>query len=125
MAAPLKHFLDGTSSLWVNGGLVDRPFGVFTSTATLHGGQETTLLSMALPLIHQGMIWVGVPYTVPELTHTTSGGTPYGPSHLAGPNGEHAITREERRIAEALGERIGRLAGQLRPKASASDHEGR
>lgn len=115
MAAPLKHFIDGTSGLWASGGLVDRPFGVFTSTASLHGGQETTLLSMALPLIHQGMLWVGVPYTLPELTDTASGGTPYGPSHVAGPNGENAITREERRIAEALGERMGRLAGKLRP----------
>lgn len=114
MAAPLKHFLDGTSGLWASGTLVDRPFGVFTSTATMHGGQETTLLSMALPLVHQGMVWVGVPYTVPELTSTASGGSPYGPSHVAGPDGSHEITREERRIAEALGERIGRLAGQLR-----------
>lgn len=114
MAAPLKYFLDGTSGLWASGALVDRPFGVFTSTATMHGGQETTLLSMALPLIHQGMVWVGVPYTVPELTSTASGGSPYGPSHVAGPDGSREITREERRIAEALGERIGRLAGQLR-----------
>jgi len=114
MAAPLKYFLDGTSGLWASGALVDRPFGVFTSTATMHGGQETTLLSMALPLIHQGMVWVGVPYTVPELTSTASGGSPYGPSHVAGPDGSREITREERRIAEALGERIGRLAAQLR-----------
>jgi NAD(P)H dehydrogenase (quinone) len=114
MAAPLKYFLDGTSGLWASGALVDRPFGVFTSTATMHGGQETTLLSMALPLVHQGMVWVGVPYTVPELTSTASGGSPYGPSHVAGPDGSREITREERRIAEALGERIGRLAGQLR-----------
>ena len=114
MAAPLKYFLDGTSGLWASGVLVDRPFGVFTSTATMHGGQETTLLSMALPLIHQGMVWVGVPYTVPELTSTASGGSPYGASHVAGPDGSREITREERRVAEALGERIGRLAGLLR-----------
>lgn len=114
MAAPMKYFLDGTSGLWANGTLVDRPFGVFTSTSTMHGGQETTLLSMALPLIHQGMLWVGVPYTVPELTSSTSGGSPYGASHVAGADGRREITREERRIAEALGERIGRLAGQLR-----------
>ncbi len=118
MAAPLKHFLDGTSGLWASGALVDRPFGVFTSTATMHGGQETTLLSMALPLVHQGMVWVGVPYTLPELTSTASGGSPYGPSHVAGPDGSREITREERRIAEALGERIGRLARQLRPEAA-------
>ncbi|MBS0002848.1 MAG: NAD(P)H:quinone oxidoreductase [Thioalkalivibrio sp.] len=113
MAAPLKYFLDGTSGLWASGTLVDRPFAVFTSTASMHGGQETTLLSMALPLIHQGMLWVGVPYSVPELTSTSSGGTPYGPSHVAGADSQREITREERRIAEALGERVGRLAGRL------------
>lgn len=118
MAAPLKYFLDGTSGIWASGALVNRPFGVFTSTATMHGGQETTLLSMALPLIHQGMLWVGVPYTVPELTTTTSGGSPYGASHVAGADGRREITREERRIAEALGERLGRLAGQLRRGAA-------
>ncbi|WP_018860534.1 NAD(P)H:quinone oxidoreductase [Thioalkalivibrio sp. ALJ3] len=116
MAAPLKYFLDGTSGLWASGGLVDRPFGVFTSTATQHGGQETTLLSMALPLIHQGMLWVGVPYTVPELNSTTSGGTPYGASHVAGTQGEQAVTRDEQRIAASLGERVARIA--LRLKAS-------
>lgn len=113
MAAPLKHFLDGTSGLWASGGLVDRPFGLFTSTATQHGGQETTLLTMALPLIHQGMLWVGVPYTVPELSTTTSGGSPYGASHVAGGQGEHPVTREEQRIADALGERVGRITRQL------------
>ena len=113
MAAPLKYFLDGTSGLWASGTLVDRPFAVFTSTASMHGGQETTLLSMALPLIHQGMLWVGVPYSVPELTSTSSGGTPYGPSHVAGADSQREITRDERRIAEALGERVGRLAGRM------------
>ncbi|MFO8153311.1 NAD(P)H:quinone oxidoreductase [Thioalkalivibrio sp.] len=113
MAAPLKYFLDGTSGLWASGTLVDRPFAVFTSTASMHGGQETTLLSMALPLIHQGMLWVGVPYSVPELTSTSSGGTPYGPSHVAGADSQREITRDERRIAEALGERVGRLASRL------------
>jgi NAD(P)H dehydrogenase (quinone) len=114
MAAPMKYFLDGTSGLWLSGSLVDRPFGVFTSTASMHGGQETTLLTMALPLIHHGMLWVGVPYTEPALSNTTSGGGPYGPSHVAGADGSREITREERRIAEILGERLGRLAGQLR-----------
>ena len=113
MAAPLKHFLDGTSGLWASGGLVDRPFGLFTSTATQHGGQETTLLTMALPLIHQGMLWVGVPYTVPELSTTTSGGSPYGASHVAGGEGEQPVTREEQRIAAALGERVGRITRRL------------
>ena len=114
MAAPMKYFLDGTSGLWASGTLVDRPFAVFTSTSTMHGGQETTLLSMALPLIHQGMLWVGVPYTVPELTSTSSGGSPYGASHVAGADGKREITREERRIAEALGERVGQVAARLR-----------
>ena len=81
MAAPLKYFIDGTSSLWMGGALVDKPAGVFTSTASLHGGQESTLLSMALPLIHHGMLFVGLPYGEPELHSTRSGGTPYGPSH--------------------------------------------
>lgn len=119
MAAPMKHFLDGTSGLWANGTLVDRPFAVFTSTATMHGGQETTLLSMALPLIHQGMLWVGVPYTLPELTSTSSGGSPYGASHVAGADGKREITREERRIAEALGERVGQVAARLQQEPAA------
>ena len=113
MAAPLKYFLDGTSGLWVGGALVDRPFGLFTSTASQHGGQETTLLSMALPLVHQGMLWVGVPYTVPELNTTATGGTPYGASHVAGGQGEQPVSREEQRIATALGERVARLALRL------------
>ncbi|AHE97383.1 NAD(P)H:quinone oxidoreductase [Thioalkalivibrio paradoxus] len=113
MAAALKHFLDGTSGLWTSGALVDRPFGLFTSTSTMHGGQETTLLTMALPLIHQGMVWVGVPYTVPELGTTTGGGGPYGASHVSGTDGGRGITRDERRIAEALGERVARLASRL------------
>jgi NAD(P)H dehydrogenase (quinone) len=119
MAAPMKHFIDGTSGLWASGTLVDRPFAVFTSTATMHGGQETTLLSMALPLIHQGMLWVGVPYTLPELTSTSSGGSPYGASHVAGADGTREITREERRIAEALGERVARVAARLRQEPPA------
>ena len=114
MAAPLKYFLDGTSGLWASGTLVDRPFAVFTSTASMHGGQETTLLSMALPLVHHGMLWVGVPYTVPELNTTATGGTPYGASHVAGGQGEQPVSREEQRIATALGERVARLALRLR-----------
>lgn len=113
MAAPMKYFLDGTSGLWASGALVDRPFGVFTSTSTQHGGQETTLLTMALPLVHHGMIWVGVPYTVAELSQTKSGGTPYGASHVAGANNQQNVTRHEQRIAEALGERVARLAQRL------------
>ena len=114
MAAPLKYFLDGSSGLWHNGTLSGRPFGVFTSTASLHGGQETTLLSMALPLIHQGMLWVGVPYTVPALHTTRSGGSPYGASHFAGVDNQKGITREERQIAEALGHRVATIAMRLR-----------
>lgn len=117
MAAPMKYFLDGTSGLWAGGAMVDRPFGVFTSTSTQHGGQETTLLSMALPLIHHGMLWVGVPYTVPEISSTRGGGGPYGASHVAGPGGREPLSREEQRIAEALGERVGRLAQILNPGA--------
>lgn len=114
MAAPLKYFIDSTSGLWAAGTLVDRPFGLFTSTGTLHGGQETTLLSMALPLIHHGMLWVGVPFTQTELSRTRSGGTPYGASHVSGDNGHIPLQTEERKIAEALGMRVGRMAEKLR-----------
>ncbi len=114
MAAPLKYFLDGTSGLWLSGGLVDRPFGVFTSTASMHGGQETTLLSMALPLLHHGMLWVGVPYTEQDLATTRSGGTPYGASHLAADE-RAPLTAEEQRIGRALGARVARLARRLDP----------
>ncbi|MEJ2094178.1 MAG: NAD(P)H:quinone oxidoreductase, partial [Gammaproteobacteria bacterium] len=86
MAAPLKYFLDGTGDLWLSGKLTGKPAAVFTSTGSMHGGQESTLLSMMLPLLHHGMILLGVPYQVPELATTTSGGTPYGPSHTAGSN---------------------------------------
>lgn len=114
MAAPLKYFIDSTSGLWAAGTLVDRPFGLFTSTGSLHGGQETTLLSMALPLIHHGMLWVGVPFTQTELSRTRSGGTPYGASHVSGDNGHIPLQTEERKIAEALGMRVGRMAEKLR-----------
>ena len=106
MAAPLKYFLDGTSDLWVSGKLVGKPAAVFTSTASMHGGQESTLLSMMLPLLHHGMMIIGVPYTIPELLTTTSGGTPYGPSHTAGQNADMAITAEEKTICLELGKRL-------------------
>jgi len=106
MAAPLKYFLDGTADLWVTGKLVGKPAAVFTSTASLHGGQESTLLSMMLPLLHHGMMIIGVPYTVPELLSTTSGGTPYGPSHTAGQNADIALTAEEKTICMELGKRL-------------------
>ncbi|MGH8119635.1 MAG: NAD(P)H:quinone oxidoreductase [Gammaproteobacteria bacterium] len=106
MAAPLKYFLDGTADLWISGKLIGKPAAVFTSTASMHGGQETTLLSMMLPLLHHGMIIVGVPYSIPELFSTPAGGTPYGPSHTAGQNADREITPEEKQICIALGKRL-------------------
>ena len=110
MAAPLKYFLDSTSSLWVSGALAGKPAGVFTSTQTLHGGQEATLLSMMLPLLHHGMFLVGLPYTERALQQTLSGGTPYGASHFAGAGDEPALTEDERSLAQALGKRVASLA---------------
>ncbi|HWQ94649.1 MAG TPA: NAD(P)H:quinone oxidoreductase [Gammaproteobacteria bacterium] len=106
MAAALKYFWDGTSSLWLSGALVGKPAAVFTSTASMHGGQETTLISMMLPLLHHGMLILGTPYTEPDLTTTRSGGTPYGPSHYAGPDSKLPITDEEKRLCLALGKRL-------------------
>ncbi len=113
MAAAMKYFWDGTSGLWLKGALAGKPAGVFTSTASLHGGQETTLLSMMLPLLHHGMLIVGLPYSQPELSTTRSGGTPYGPTHYAGANGEEPITEAERRLAFALGKRLAETALKL------------
>ncbi len=115
MAAPLKYFLDSTSSLWVSGGLAGKPAGVFTSTQTHHGGQEATLLSMMLPLLHHGMYLVGLPYTERALHQTRSGGTPYGASHVAGAEDQPALTEEERALAQALGRRVASLAARLGP----------
>ncbi|MDT8407777.1 MAG: NAD(P)H:quinone oxidoreductase [Methylococcales bacterium] len=109
MAAPLKHFLDGTTSAWFSGALAGKPAGVFTSTGSQHGGQETTLLSMMVPLLHHGMMIVGLPYTEPALMRTTSGGTPYGPSHVAG-SGNAPLTEEEKTLCKALGVRLATLA---------------
>jgi NAD(P)H dehydrogenase (quinone) len=115
MAAPLKYFLDGTSSLWVNGTLAGKPAGVFTSTQTMHGGQETTLLSMMLPLLHHGMYIVGLPYTEAALNSTRSGGSPYGASHVVNaPDGTAGkLTDEERVLATLLGKRVAELAVRL------------
>ena len=113
MAAPLKYFLDGTSSLWLTGALAGKPAALFTSTGTLHGGQETTLVSMMLPLLHHGMLIVGLPYTLPELSSTTSGGTPYGASHWAGLTGERSLTDEEKKLCIALGRRLAETAAKL------------
>lgn len=117
MAAPLKHFLDGTSALWLAGALIDKPAAVFTSTQTLHGGQEATLISMMLPLLHHGMYLVGLPYTERALTDTRSGGTPYGASHVAGLGGHGTLSEAESELARALGARVARLAAQLKPDA--------
>jgi len=114
MAAPLKYFLDCTSSLWVSGALAGKPAGVFTSTQTIHGGQETTLLSMMLPLFHHGMYLVGVPYTESALNETRGGGTPYGASHVAGTLDEPSLTEHEKTLAQALGRRVAALAVRLR-----------
>ncbi|WP_041717878.1 NAD(P)H:quinone oxidoreductase [Alkalilimnicola ehrlichii MLHE-1] len=113
MAAPLKYFLDGTSGLWLSGALSDKPAAVFTSTGSLHGGQESTLLSMMLPLLHHGMYLVGLPYSEPALVHTRSGGTPYGASHVAGEAGRAPLTEEERVLCQALGRRVARAAARL------------
>ncbi|MDP1864486.1 MAG: NAD(P)H:quinone oxidoreductase [Thiobacillus sp.] len=113
MAAPLKYFLDTTGALWAKGALANKPAAVFTSTASLHGGQETTLTSMMLPLLHHGMLIVGLPYTLPEVTHTTSGGSPYGATHWAGANDDKPLTDEERTLCIALGKRLAETARKL------------
>lgn len=114
MAAPLKHFLDSTSSLWLSGKLVNIPAGAFTSTGTLHGGQEMTLLSMLIPLLHHGAMIVGVPYTESALIDTQTGGTPYGPSHYAGLKNEHSISEHEKSLCQALGKRVASLALKMK-----------
>ncbi len=113
MAAPLKHFLDTTGALWASGALVGKPAAVFTSTSTQHGGQESTLLSMMLPLLHHGMLILGVPYTEAALNRTASGGTPYGASHVAGLNNDLPLTTDEKELCQALGKRLASAAHQL------------
>jgi NAD(P)H dehydrogenase (quinone) len=113
MAAPLKYFLDGTSNAWVNGDLIDKPAAVFTSTSTLHGGQESTLLSMMLPLIHQGMLITGIPYSEAALSSTKTGGSPYGASHLATGNNPQELSVDEITLCQALGKRVAKIALQL------------
>ncbi|MFN4263311.1 MAG: NAD(P)H:quinone oxidoreductase [Thioalkalivibrionaceae bacterium] len=116
MAAPLKHFIDQTGALWASGALAGRPFGVFTSTGTLHGGQESTLLSMALPWLHHGMLMTGLPYTEPRLSHTHEGGTPYGASQVSedGRADPTRLSRDEQTLAEHFGERIAKIAQRLK-----------
>lgn len=113
MAAPLKYFLDGTSSLWLKGALAGKPAAVFTSTASLHGGQETTLISMMLPLLHHGMLIVGLPYSAPELLTTKTGGTPYGASHHAGAASDLPVSADEKKLCLLLGRRLAETALRL------------
>jgi NAD(P)H dehydrogenase (quinone) len=106
MAAPMKYFIDSTVAQWLNGALIGKPATVFTSTGSLHGGNETTLISMMLPLIHHGMLILGLPYSEPDLANTQSGGTPYGASHIGGTIDDHPITDEERKLCIAIGKRL-------------------
>lgn len=113
MAAPLKYFLDSTSSLWLQGTLIGKPAALFTSTSSLHGGQESTLLSMLLPLMHHGMLILGLPYSAPQLMNTTTGGTPYGASHHAGADSRLPISEDEKTLCRVLGRRLAETARQL------------
>ena len=113
MAAPVKYFLDTSSKLWMSGALIDKPAGVFTSTSSMHGGQETTLMSMMLPLLHHGMLICGLPYSETGLLTTQAGGTPYGPSHVAGSDSDLPLTDTEQDLCRALGRRLARLGGKI------------
>ncbi|WP_339338857.1 NAD(P)H:quinone oxidoreductase [uncultured Oceanicoccus sp.] len=113
MAAPLKYFIDGTSSLWLSGAMIDKPAAVFTSSSSLHGGQESTLLTMMLPLLHHGMLMAGLPYSEPALMNTQSGGTPYGASHMAGQQSDRALDENELALCRALGKRVATIALSL------------
>jgi NAD(P)H dehydrogenase (quinone) len=113
MAAPMKYFLDGTAGLWLKGALIGKPACVFTSTGSMHGGNETTLLTMMLPLLHHGMLIVGLPYSEPELSSTQSGGTPYGASHVGGAMDDKKITEDEKKLCLALGKRLAETALKL------------
>ena len=113
MAAPMKHFIDGLGTEWANGTLIGKPAGVFTSTATMHGGQESTLLSMMVPLLHHGCMICGIPYSESRLSSTTGGGTPYGPSHVAGGEDDPTLSDDEADLARAFGRRLARMAQRL------------
>lgn len=113
MAAPMKHFLDGTSPLWLSGDLVGKPAAVFTSSSAIHGGQESTSLAMMLPLLHHGMLLMGIPFTQTELNTTASGGTPYGASHVAGDDNGRPLSAEEKTLCQALGQRLAQTALSL------------
>ncbi|TGD72062.1 NAD(P)H:quinone oxidoreductase [Mangrovimicrobium sediminis] len=112
MAAPLKYFIDGSSGLWLSGALIDKPAAVFTSSSSLHGGQESTLLSMLLPLLHHGMLLVGLPYSEPGLMSATGGGTPYGASHWSGADNDRALDDKEAALCRALGKRVAVVAAR-------------
>ena len=114
MAAPLKYFIDGLGPEWARGTLEGKPAAVFSSTSTMHGGNETTLLTMMLPLLHHGMLIVGIPYTEPDLNSTRSGGTPYGATHVSGSANDRPVTDEEARLAFALGKRLATVARKVR-----------
>ncbi len=114
MAAPLKYFIDQTSDVWLSGSLIGKPAAVFTSTGSMHGGQESTLLSMMLPLMHHGMLLLGLPYQDSALMMTESGGTPYGASHLAGSNGERSLDETEKQLCQTLGKRVAETAKALK-----------
>ena len=113
MAAPLKYFIDGTGGLWLSGALAGKPAAVFTSSSSMHGGQESTLLSMLVPLLHHGMLVMGLPYSEMDLMNTKSGGTPYGASHVAGPDDKWPLSEEEKRLCRALGRRLAENARRL------------
>lgn len=115
MAAALKYYLEGTGTLWTSGALIDKPVCTFTSSSSLHGGQESTLLTMAIPMLHQGMVYCGIPYTEAALNTTSSGGTPYGASHVAGVDSKLPISDAESELCLALGKRLASLAGRLQP----------
>jgi NAD(P)H dehydrogenase (quinone) len=117
MAAPMKHFIDSTPAEWASGALAGKPGAVFTSTSTMHGGQESTLLSMMIPLLHHGMLIVGIPFTEPALNATTTGGTPYGASHVSGVGAERPVSDDERTLARALGRRVADIARRLAAKS--------
>jgi NAD(P)H dehydrogenase (quinone) len=113
MASAMKYFWDGTGSIWQSGDLIDKPAGCFTSTASMHGGQETTLISMMIPLLHHGTLIVGCPYSEPALAKTSTGGTPYGPSHVAGDDASNPTSADEKVLAQALGKRLAEIALKL------------
>lgn len=113
MAAPMKYFLDGTAGLWLKGALIGKPAAVFTSSGSMHGGNETTLISMMLPLLHHGMLITGLPYSEPQLSTTTTGGTPYGASHIGGGMDDRPISDDERKLCMALGKRLAETALKL------------